>query len=175
MTHRTWTRLALGAALALSPLAAEAQRPRADSGAGRGEAEARMRQRLGAVVKERLGLSDEQARKLGETSRRYEAQRRQLMMDERELRLQLRDEMAAGATPDQGRVDRALGRMIALQRQRVDLLEREQKELAGFLTPVQRARYLAFQDEARRRVDEARRGGGGRGPGAPRRGRPPAP
>jgi periplasmic protein CpxP/Spy len=178
MTHRTWAQVALGTALALSPLVAEAQRPRADrgadSGAQRGAAEARMRQRLGAMVKERLGLNDEQARKLAETSRRYEAQRRQLMMDERELRLQLRDEMAAGATPDQARVDRALGRMIALQRQRVDLLEREQKELAGFLTPVQRARYLAFQDEARRRVDEARRGGG-RGQGAPRRGRPPAP
>ena len=177
MTQLAWTRVVLAATMVMAPLAAEAQRQRRPDSAAQVQVDARMRQRLGTMVKERLGLDDAQAQRLAETSRRYEEQRRKLIMDERELRLQLRDEMGPGATPNQERVDRALTRMIALQRQRIDLLEREQKELAGFLTPVQRARYLALQDEVRRRVDEARRGGKGQGAraGAPRRNRPPSP
>ena len=174
MTHRTM--LALALLLALAPVTVDAQGARDTSGA-RAPGEARLRQRFGAVLQQRLGLNDEQARRLGETSRRFEVERRRLLTDERQLRLQLRDEMAPGATPNQERVDDALGRMIALQRQRVDLLEREQREMAGYMTPVQRARYLAFQDEARRRVDDARRRRGAKGgqAGAPRRPRPAAP
>jgi hypothetical protein len=59
----------------------------------------------------------------------------------------------------------------------VDLVAREQKELGAFMTPLQRAKYMALQEQVRRRFEQmarAQRGGrnpqksGGRGrPGAP--------
>ena len=51
----------------------------------------------------------------------------------------------------------ALDRVLQLQRQRLDLMADEQKDLAGFLTPVQRAKYAALQEQIRRRVENARR------------------
>jgi hypothetical protein len=41
--------------------------------------------------------------------------------------------------------------------QRVDLQEQEQKELAGFLTPLQRAKYFALEQQVRQRVNQSGR------------------
>jgi hypothetical protein len=43
---------------------------------------------------------------------------------------------------------------IRLQKQRISIVESEQKELARFMTPVQRARYIALQQQFRRRAQE---------------------
>jgi hypothetical protein len=67
-------------------------------------------------------------------------------------------------------VDGYLARLVQAQRKRADLLEAEQKELAGFLNPVQRAKYLALREQLQKRVAQLRQGDGrGRGaaPGAP--------
>ena len=79
----------MGVLLAVSMLAisarAEAQRPGPDSMPGRREAlEQRVRQRMAAVVQQRLGLNAEQMRRLGEVNRDMEAQRRQLQEQERD-------------------------------------------------------------------------------------------
>jgi predicted ATPase with chaperone activity len=132
--------------------------------------EQRFRQRMGAIVRERLALTDAQAQQLGDVSRRFEQERRTLAIRERALRLQLRDELQAGEAANQERVGRALDRMLELQRTRIDLLQREQAELSRFLTPVQRARYVALQEQLRRRIEEARRQQeGGATPARPRR------
>jgi hypothetical protein len=47
-----------------------------------------------------------------------------------------------------------LDEMPRLERRRVELMEREQRELAKFLSPVQRARYFGLQDELRRGMQE---------------------
>ena len=65
--------------------------------------------------------------------------------------------IAAGDRAVQDSVARMIDRAIALQRQRLDLVAQEQRELSSFLTPVQRARYLDLQERLRRRVEELRR------------------
>jgi hypothetical protein len=144
-----------------------AQQP--EVAAPRAQLEERLRQRLGVIVRQQLGLDDAQSRQLGEVSAKYERERRELARRERELRLQLRDELQGGDQANQDRVSRALDRMLDVQRERLEIVRREQKDLSAFLTPVQRAKYLVLQDQVRRRLEEARRAREAGGASAPRR------
>ena len=73
----------------------------------------------------------------------------------------------APVKPNQQHVSDLLDRALQLQKQRISLVEAEQKDLARFMTPVQRARYIALQQQFRRRAQElagqnaAQRGGMG--------------
>ena len=146
-------------ALAATPLAAQQPVPR-DSARG-AALEARVRERIAAVAKERLRLTDDQLRRLQQVNATFEPRRRALAVEERDARLVLRSELARNERADDARVDDALKRLFRVQRQRLDLAEQEQGELAKFLQPSQRAGYLALQDQLRRRIEELRRDGGG--------------
>jgi hypothetical protein len=145
------------------PSAAHAQR-RPERGAQgtpapgrRQQMERQLRERLWQVTKDRVGLTDEQMTKLGETTRRFEARRRTLNQQERAERTELRKQIQAGDRADQARIAAALDHVLQLQRQRVDLQAEEQRELGGYMTPLQRARFAALQEEVRRRVEALRR------------------
>ena len=148
----------------------------AQGGAGeRARLEQQVRERLGRAVRQQLQLTDDQARRLQQVNQRYEEQRNGLVRREREARMELRRQVLAGDSADQARASVLLDTLIGIQRRRVDLVAAEQRDLAQFLTPVQRAKYLAMQDQMRRRVEEfrrrqgARRGQGvGVGPAGPR-------
>ena len=148
--------IASGMSAGVAPLGAQQAATR-DAAPPRRQLEERLRQRLGVIVKQQLKLDYAQARRLGDVSAKYESERRQLALQERELRVQLRREMQGGEQADQDRVSRALDGMLDVQRKRLDIVQREQQELAKFLTPVQRAKYLVLQDQIRRRLEEARR------------------
>ncbi|MCE9601512.1 MAG: hypothetical protein K8S21_04765 [Gemmatimonadetes bacterium] len=177
MRTRSILRLALAALLfGGAGAAAGAQEPGPPppllQGAERDSLEARVRQRMAEVVRRQLGLNNEQMKKLGETNRRFDVQRRELLTRERDVRMDLRDEMESGDTTRQAQVARLLDQMLAVQRQRFEQLEAEQRELGTFLTPIQRAKYFAMEEQIRRRVMEMREdgmrappGGGARRPG----------
>lgn len=162
------------AALAISVIAAssvvQAQRAvlRDSTPAGRQALEQRVRQRMAAVVQQRLALNADQMRRLGEVNRDMEAQRRLLNQQERDVRIGLRTEVMRGDSANQDRVARYVDQLIDVQRRRIDLLSREQRALAAFMTPTQRAQYLAIQDQVRRRMEDMR--GRRRGGGPARRG-----
>jgi hypothetical protein len=126
----------------------------------------RIRERFARLLRERVGLSDDQLRRLAPISRGFEARRQTLFREERAARQALRRELAA-TSPDQPRVAAQIDQLFALQRRRLDLAAEEQRELATFMTPAQRARYLALQEHLRRRAEEMRRRRGG---GPPRSG-----
>lgn len=155
--------LAAGAlATASLPAVAAAQRRNdaqqdAPESPRRQQMERQLRQRLWQVTKEQVGLTDAQMSKLGETTRRFDVKRRTLNQQERAERAALRQQILAGDRADQNRVSASLDRLIQLQRQRVDLQADEQRELAGYMTPVQRARFAALQEQVRRRVESLRR------------------
>jgi hypothetical protein len=65
--------------------------------------------------------------------------------------------MTAGNQANQQHVSALLDDALRLQKQRIALVEAEQKDLARFLTPVQRAGYLALQAQVRRRAQELAR------------------
>jgi protein CpxP len=143
-------------------------------GANRADLEQQVQQRIAQVTKQQLGLNDAQMTKLQETNRKYDEKRRLVVDQERDVRMSLRDEMLRPDSARQTQVAALLDRVIKTQRQRVDIQEQEQKELAGFLTPIQRAKYFALEQQVRQRVNQMRqaqlqgRGGRmGRGQGQP--------
>jgi hypothetical protein len=147
----------LALTLALASTHADAQRPIPDSAPARRQAlEQRVRQRMAVIVQQRLRLNADQMRRLGEVNRDMETQRRLLQQQERDARIGLRAEVARGDSANQDRVARYVDQLIDVQRRRIDLLAREQRVLADFMTPVQRAQYLAMQDQLRRRLEEMR-------------------
>jgi protein CpxP len=119
--------------------------------------EKRFKERIDAIVKERLRLTDEQQVKLREVASRTEESRRVLRREESVLRTALRDEMKAGDKANEAKVGELLDQMPSLERRKLDLLESEQRELAKFLSATQRARYFGLQDELRRGMQDVQR------------------
>lgn len=175
MSPKPWLLIASLVVLA-GPLGA--QRPGArQQPADRTALERRFSERLGAVLRERLGLTDEQLVRLREVNQRFEGQRRELFQAEREVRVGMRRALVDDSSASNDEVAALMDRALRIQRQRIDLLEAEQRELAQFLTPVQRAKYFGFQEQLRRQMEEmrSRRGASDSSatPGFRRRPRPP--
>lgn len=132
--------------------------PRRDSASrvGGRAMEQQVQQRIATIMKDRLQLDDEQSRQLVEVTRSFERERMQVRGQEYRLRMAMRSQLLAGDTASQERVAELLEQMPRIERRRIDLMENEQRELAKFLTPVQRARYIALQEEIRRNMEQIR-------------------
>jgi hypothetical protein len=152
------------AALAV-PAAARGQAVPESSGAVQGVApsqagparrllEERIRQRFAQVVQTRLGLTDAQMAQLRATNQRFAGQRGALSVSERGVRQALQGELRPGAAANQEHVSALMDSLLAIQRQRLDLVQGEQRELAGYLTPVQRVRYYSLQQALHRRLEQ---------------------
>jgi Spy/CpxP family protein refolding chaperone len=139
---------------------ATAQRTSGNS--DRAALEQQFRQRAAKLAQQKLGLTDAQLAQLEQTSARFSPQLNQLVSQERETRRQLRLEMSAGSKANQQHVSALLDSSISFQKQRISLVEAEQKDLARFLSPTQRAGYIALQAQIRRRAQELARGKGPR-------------
>jgi Spy/CpxP family protein refolding chaperone len=161
-------RLGLSAlALVLAATAVNAQPVAAPANPNRAALEQRFREQSARVAQQRLGLTDAQLAQLAQSNARFAPQQNQLVVQERETRRQLRVEMTAGNQANQQHVSVLLDDAMRLQKQRIALVEAEQKDLARFLTPVQRAGYLSLQAQVRRRAQELARDNAtpGQGPG----------
>lgn len=150
---------------------ADAQAVTPPPGGKRAALEQQFRERTARLTQQRLGLTDQQLRRLEQTNARFAPQLRQLLTQERDVRRQLRQEMMAGNAANQQHVSELLDAAIRLQKQRIAIVEAEQKDLAGFLTPIQRARYIALQNQFRKRAEELSRQGAR--PNQGKRRRPP--
>ena len=128
--------------------AVDAQPVNAAANPNRVALEQQFRERSAKVAQQKLGLTDAQ------------------LVQERDTRRQLRVEMTSGNQANQQRVSDLLDNTVRLQKQRIALVEAEQKDLARFLTPVQRARYIALQAQFRKRAQELTRENGPQRPGA---------
>lgn len=146
--------------LALSASAADAQGGGAPPQGGgfnsvrAQELEKRFRARLDSTVRVRLALTDEQHVRLREVASRTEQERRTLRRDEMRIRMELRRELMAGDKVNEARVGELLDQVPGLERRRLEVSEQELRDLAKFLSPVQRARYFALQEELRNNMIE---------------------
>lgn len=128
----------------------------------------RVRQAFSGVVRRQLNLNDDQARQLQRVEKKYQQQRAQITRDEHQTRLALAAAILdTTGSVDQDKIAGYMDQLVAAQHKRADLLEAEQKELAGFLTPLQRAKYQGLREQLTKRVTQMRQQGGGR------RGAPP--
>jgi len=130
-----------------------------DRAPARQQLEQRLRTGMATVVRKRIGLTDEQMSKLAQANARFDARRRVLNQSERMQRIELRTQVVAGQSANQERIASALDRMLQIQRDRIDLQIEEQRELSNFMSPLQRARYAALQEQIRRRLERLRAAG----------------
>lgn len=124
--------------------------------AGRARLEGEVRRGFARAVRARVGLSDNQMRLLAPLSQRHEQQRRRLQLEERDTRMSLRATVRDYQPADSAKVGKLLETLTDIQKRRVQLLESEQRDLATIMSPVQRARYLALQEQVRRRLEQMR-------------------
>ncbi len=148
----------------------QAQQPGPMGGPRAEELRALIQERFAQRVKEQLGLSDEQMDKLRTAVRADRDRRLQIRDREQDLRRALADQMRPGVAANQDSVARLLTGLATNHVARDQLEQQEQRELAQFLTPVQRAQLLQMQQQLQRRIQTIREGGGG---GGGRMGPPP--
>jgi Spy/CpxP family protein refolding chaperone len=122
--------------------------------------------RFGQVVQQRLGLTGDQSARLRATEERFRARRRAILRQQLALRFALDGQMRPGQAADADSVRRL---MDGIQANRAELFRLEQdqdREMAGYLTPVQRAQYQMLRERLLARLQEVRRERGlGRGQG----------
>ena len=149
--------VALAVVSPVSAIQAQAQRnpPATRRGApDRATMERQLQERLFATVQRALRLTPQQAARLRTVSQKTDERFTPILRRERELRHQLRSELGREQRADDAKVAQLLDGLFAVQRDRLEVAQAEQRELALFLTPVQRARYLSIQENLHRRVSE---------------------
>lgn len=114
--------------------------------------EGALRAALARTVRERLNLSDQQAARLMDVNRKFGEDRIRLTRDELRIRRDLRLAIASGDSARSPQTARLLDGLLDVQRQRLELQQKEQSELSEFLTPEQRARYIGMMEQLRRRI-----------------------
>ena len=108
--------------------------------------------------------SDPLTEALGPINERHSQQRRELQLQERNARVALQRVLRGRDTADSVEVARQLQMLVDVHQRRAALLAAEQRDLAAIMTPIQRARYMALQEQVRRQLEQRR----------DRRGGPPA-
>jgi hypothetical protein len=126
-----------------------------DSGP-RQQLERRLRLQFEQIVRQRLQLTDAQVIKLRATNRQFAPQRRALALREREIRQEIRANLRPRGALDEPRVSTLIDSLLVLQHARLDLLQSEQRDLATYLSPSQRVRYYALEEQVRRRIEALR-------------------
>jgi hypothetical protein len=156
------------------PGAAQERRPADTVEAGRLRRE--IEERFAQRVQQELRLTPDQAARLRASQERFGAQRRSLMRRQWERRMALQDQMQPGVAANGDSVRKLMDGVQGGRAEMLRLDQDEDREMAGYLTPVQRARYQEMRARLHQRVNdmrEQRRGrmGPGMGPGG-RGGRP---
>jgi Spy/CpxP family protein refolding chaperone len=115
-----------------------------------------LQRRVHEIVQRTLGATDDQMRELADVNRRYQPERRELNQRDRQARQAIRAEVLRDSLADQKLVARELDALVDVQRKRIEIFASEQRDLARFLTPVQRAKYATLQEGLRRKVEQLR-------------------
>jgi DNA anti-recombination protein RmuC len=112
--------------------------------------------RFAERVREQLNLSDDQMNRLRGTARTYGARRRELAGREREIRAALAEQLRPGVAADQDSVSRLTDALVTIRDDQVHTLQDENREMAEYLTPVQRSQLFVMRERLIRRAREIR-------------------
>jgi Spy/CpxP family protein refolding chaperone len=126
----------------------------------REQLEQRIRAQMGRLMRERLGLSDEQAVALGEIVESFEGRRRDLFRQEQETRRRTA-QLTSQSAPDPEEAQALLERMVSLRAREAALFGEEQEALLEVLTPVQILELHALRAEIGQRIRALRSGRSG--------------
>jgi len=167
MRLTSFARGAGAALLALSALASglNAQRMPGNRNPQRMELERRVRERYATMVKERLGLSEEQSRQLEQAVESFRESRQGLMAEEQALRRRT-EALLIEQNPSEDEARSLLQRMQELRIAETRVFQGEQEALLEFLTPIQVVRFHAIREQLGQRIQQLR-GVGPTGSGRP--------
>ena len=132
---------------------------------------AQIEERFSQRVQEELKLTPDQATKLRASQEKFGTQRRTLIRQQMERRRALEDQMQPGVAANADSVKRLMDGNQTARGQMLKIEQDEDREMATYLTPVQRARYQQMRERLMGRVMEMRAqrrggaGGGRMGPG----------
>jgi hypothetical protein len=115
-----------------------------------------IRRRWSQRVRQDLRLSDDQVAKLQATEDRFMRRRGEIGERQRAVNQGLRDQLQPGYAANADSVRKL---MDARERNRAALGQVDQdedKEIRGYLTPVQHARYQIMREQLRKRIQEIR-------------------
>ena len=116
----------------------------------------RIEQNFLARVKEELSLTDDQSTKLLDVNRRTVEKRQTMEVANRRLNAALAAEMRPGVAADPRVLRRTLDSLVDLRVASAQLYKDEQRELATFLSDVQRAQFHVLRERLLNRMEEAR-------------------
>lgn len=128
----------------------------------------RIEQRFSERVQQDLNLTSDQATKLRTTQELYSGRRRTLQQQQQERHRAIDDQMQPGVAANQDSLRKLLDSQRAGRAELSKIEQDEDREMAGYLTPVQRARYQQMRGRLMQRVVEMqmeRRDGAGAGAG----------
>ncbi len=114
-------------------------------------------QRFTERVKEALGLTDDQAARMRGVQAMVAEKRRVLEMQERQMRMALGNQLRPGIAANADSVARLVTALTAQRVAFAQTFQDEMRELATFLTPVQRGQYLLMRDRLMMQIEELRR------------------
>lgn len=129
--------------LLVAPVLVRAQTPADSQGsdAERAQLQQQVRERWRAHIRQNLDLTDDQANKLFATEDKYEATRRPLRERQGSIGRDLNQQLQPGVAANGDVVTRLMNERED-NRLKLDQIDRdEDREMAGYLSPVQRARY----------------------------------
>ena len=120
----------------------------------RQQLEQQVRRGLWQVAKRRIGFTDDQMSRLEQTTQRFDQRRRALALEEKAQRVSLRTEILADSAANQSNIAASLATLQEVQRKRLEMQAEEQQEFSTFMTPLQRAKFAALQEQVRKRLQE---------------------
>lgn len=155
--------------LSAAPLDGQRGPRRGEMGQDRQQLERRIRAQMGRMMRERLGLTEEEAMRLSEVVQGFEGQRRALFREEQATRRRVEALLLEDAA-DPVEATELLERMADLRAQEAELFATEQRALLEVLTPVQVLELQSLREQIGRRIRALRgrrdgRGGESRPPG----------
>jgi Spy/CpxP family protein refolding chaperone len=158
----------LGFAVMLAPGLGAQQRDSVRQRSDTAEAErlrTQIEQRFTERVRDELNLTADQTTKLRASQEKFGTRRRALMRQQMERRRALEGQMQPGVAANSDSVRKLMDGIQTGRSEMVRIEQEENRELAGYLTPVQQARFERLRARLMQRVGEMRREGRGRGTG----------
>jgi hypothetical protein len=117
----------------------------------------RVRERVAQRIQEDLKLSPDQMERLRATVGTYAGRRRDLEAHQRELRRALGGQLRPGVAAAPDSVARLTDGLLDVRVRYAESFRDEQRELARYLDPVQRAKLMVLRDRLTNRVQAFRR------------------
>lgn len=144
------------AAVLLVPVAPAAAQDDGDESTDAAQIRQQIETRFGQQIQANLGLSDEQAVKLRATFGKYGPERRALEREERAIKRGLQGQLRPGIAANSDSVAKLVDHLLANKVKYAQSFVDEDREMAKYLTPVQRAQFQVMRERLMARIEEIR-------------------